>query len=87
MNVRELEQTLRAACAIAAGDDLELAHLPEELQAPPALEVGDREAFLEVVRAHQAKVSAIARALSTSRSQVRRLAKRYGVDLAVERGD
>jgi MoxR-like ATPase len=87
LNVRELEQTLRAALAIAPGDEIELEHLPEELREaatrPPPIE--DRAHFLELARGLRANVSAIARALNTSRSHVRRLAQRFGVDLVAER--
>lgn len=50
--------------------------------APISTASGDtREGFLAVAREHQGNASAIARVLSTSRSHVRRLATRYGVDL------
>ena len=41
----------------------------------------ERRRFLDLGRDLRGNVSAIARALSTSRGQVRRLAERYGVDL------
>jgi transcriptional regulator of acetoin/glycerol metabolism len=86
LNVRELEQALRAACAVAPGDELELEHLPPDLRAPPAAPRAlDQDAFAALVRVHKGNVAAVARALATSRSQVRRLAKRYGVDLEAER--
>ena len=43
--------------------------------------VTSREQFLAVATEHRGNASAIARALATSRSQVRRLATRFGVDL------
>jgi hypothetical protein len=50
---------------------------------PPAPGGGGpaRGRFLEVARDLRGNLSAIARALGTSRSQVRRLATRFGVDL------
>ncbi|MFN0249393.1 MAG: hypothetical protein ACKV2T_21080, partial [Kofleriaceae bacterium] len=43
--------------------------------------VTTREQFLAVATEHHGNASAIARVLATSRSQVRRLAARFGVDL------
>jgi transcriptional regulator of acetoin/glycerol metabolism len=82
LNVRELELALRAACAVAEGDELTLAHLPAELADPDG-----RAAFVARVKLHRGNVSALARALGTSRSQVRRIAARHGVDLDAERDD
>jgi DNA-binding NtrC family response regulator len=88
LNIRELEHALRAANAVG-GADLELAHLPAELGAPAAPAAAkltdDRARFMDLVRSHKGNVSALARALGTSRSHVRRLALRHGVDLAGER--
>ncbi len=88
LNIRELEHALRAAVAIAPRDEIELAHLPEEVRhacdRPPP--VGDRERFVELARQHRGNVTALARALHTSRTHVRRLARRHAVDLEAERG-
>ncbi|MCB9565429.1 MAG: helix-turn-helix domain-containing protein, partial [Kofleriaceae bacterium] len=41
----------------------------------------DRARFEAIARAHAGNVSAISRELGTSRSQVRRLEKKYALDL------
>jgi DNA-binding NtrC family response regulator len=90
LNIRELEHALGAALAVAPGDEIQLAHLPPEIAARPAArpprEETTRERFAELVAAHAGNVSAVAEALGTSRSQVRRLAQRFDVDLARLRG-
>jgi hypothetical protein len=84
LNVRELEHALAAALAITDGE-LELAHLPDSVRAPapaPAAPPPSPEtATLEsLFREHAGNVSRVARALGTSRTQVRRLAERAGLD-------
>jgi len=85
LNVRELEHALATAVAIAEGGEIELEHLPEEVQAAAAGEVQEDaaagERFVAAAEEHGGNVSEIARALATSRTQVRRLAERFGVDL------
>jgi len=89
-NVRELAQALEAALAVAPGDTLELAHLPAALRerraapppAPPPRRSPDAErgALEAALRAHGGNISAVARALGTSRTHVRRLAARHRLD-------
>lgn len=90
-NVRELAQALAAAVAIAEGDEIQLEHLPKELRveaanperpkpAPRSRPPGAEE-LLALLREHAGNVSAVARAMYTSRSHVRRLAERFGIDL------
>ena len=85
-NVRELEHTLTAALAVAGDAPVGLVHLPEALRGEaeqpgsPAASPEDARGELEaLLRAHEGNVSAVARALGTSRSQVRRLAARHGL--------
>ncbi len=84
-NVRELAQALESALAIADGDTLELAHLPKPLRTLPeataVVPKSDRVRLEAALRAHGGNVAAVARELGTSRSQVRRLARRHGIDL------
>jgi transcriptional regulator with AAA-type ATPase domain len=96
-NVRELAQALEAALAVAGDRAIELADLPRALRepsAPPgapapgpaAPAAQDPRAALEAaLRRHEGNITAVARALGTSRSQVRRLAERFGIDLATFR--
>ncbi len=92
MHVRELEQALRSATAVADGDELGLDDLPESVRGTRAPAVSEepsaasdpvtRERFAALVTRHAGNISTLARALATSRSQVRRLATRWGIDLA-----
>ncbi len=83
-NVRELEHALLSARAIAPENErIGLDHLPPELREDPSptRAAVDEASFAQLARTHGGNVSAIARALGTSRSQVRRLAQRLGVEL------
>ncbi|MEO7734561.1 MAG: hypothetical protein ABIY55_26635, partial [Kofleriaceae bacterium] len=88
LHVRELEQALRAAAATASGDQIFLEDLPATVRGEPAaLEelppdaVDLRHRFATLVLHHKGNVSHIALGLATSRSHVRRLAHRFGIDL------
>jgi two-component system, NtrC family, response regulator AtoC len=74
-NVRELRLVIARAALLAGPAPIE----PHHLMLPPR--EAPRAGFLAVAREHRGNASAIARALSTSRSQVRRLAHRFEVDL------
>jgi transcriptional regulator with GAF, ATPase, and Fis domain len=79
-NVRELRHVLDRAALLAGDGPIQ----PSHLLLSPARAAGDsvdREQFLALARQHHGNSAAIARALSTSRTQVRRLAARFGVDL------
>ncbi len=94
-NVRGLRQALDQAVAIADGEPIELEHLPADLRQPagargpapvPAAAAPPPAAdpcaqLVELLRLHEGNLSAVARAMSTSRSQVRRLVQRYQLDL------
>jgi transcriptional regulator with PAS, ATPase and Fis domain len=82
-NVRELDHALRYAVARAAGD-ITADDLPEPTRAPaapsPEPDPDPRAIQLAALFAeHAGNVSAIARTLGTSRSQVRRLLGRYRI--------
>jgi transcriptional regulator of acetoin/glycerol metabolism len=90
-NIRELEHAVTRALAIRDGNEIRLEHLPAELADPAragALEhVSDeREKLLQLLRGHDGNLSAVARALGTSRSQLKRLLRRYAIDVARFRG-
>ena len=112
MNVRELEQVLRAALVLCESGEIDVAHLPSAIgdrarpdsapappdpapampEAGPAAGAGARGGRLRasdpdapgrliaLARVHGGNIAAIARALGTSRSQVRRLLKRHDID-------
>ena len=83
LNVRELEQALRAALALAGPDRrIALAHLPEAMRGgggaagDPAL----RDQLVRLLAEHAGNISAVARAMGKARVQVRRWCRRFGVD-------
>ncbi len=82
-NARELEKSLSTAAALAGAagkQEIEREHLSLETAAPPP-EAVDRARFISLAGEMNGNVSRLARALNTSRSQVQRLARRYGIDL------
>jgi DNA-binding NtrC family response regulator len=96
LNVRELEKCLSTALVLAAGQPIDLPHLPDWAQArpePPApaplaseAELRHREQLLALLKEHHGNVSSIARSLGKARMQVQRWLKRYGIDAAAFRG-
>jgi two-component system response regulator PilR (NtrC family) len=88
--VRELREVLERAVMLAPGGEIDARHIHlAPARSPTAVTADDAPArFVELARRHHGNVSAIARELSTSRSQVRRLAARFGADLdALKRDD
>jgi DNA-binding NtrC family response regulator len=84
LNIRELDQAIAAAVAVAQSDRIDLQQLPEQVagRAPAAaVEAARREELLGLLRDHRGNLAAVARALSTSRAQVHRLLRRYTIDL------
>jgi transcriptional regulator with GAF, ATPase, and Fis domain len=96
LNIRELEQALRAAVVLARAGSIELEHLPEDVRqarfrAPgnPS-EVGvsvlpeehrrRRDELVDLLRQHEGNVSAVARAIGKTRAQVHRWIRRYALD-------
>jgi len=88
LNVRELEQCLSSAAALAPGE-IGLHHLPGEIRAPrtdPPREIADdREGLLELATRLGGNLSALARELGTSRTQVYRLMARHEIAPAAAR--
>jgi transcriptional regulator of acetoin/glycerol metabolism len=86
LNVRELERCLRAAALLAEDGRIDLPHLPAALRAgAPAARAEDddarrRRTLETLLREHDGNISAVARALGTSRVQVHRWLKRYGLE-------
>jgi transcriptional regulator of acetoin/glycerol metabolism len=86
-NVRELDHALRFAIAHASSE-ITLADLPDSVRAPAdppsetsASPADPRARIVALIAEHSGNLSAVARALQTSRSQVRRLLERYGIEL------
>jgi transcriptional regulator of acetoin/glycerol metabolism len=85
-NVRELEHAVTRALTILDGNEIRLEHLPAEVAEPTRAggldHVSDeREKLLRLLRGHGGNLSAVARALETSRSQLGRLLERYAIDV------
>jgi two-component system, NtrC family, response regulator AtoC len=78
-NVRELRTVIERSLHVAGGDEIGARDVLIDTAA--AAPDDERARFLEVARRHDGNVTAMARDLATSRSQVRRLAQRLGVDL------
>ncbi|MEO8700937.1 MAG: sigma 54-interacting transcriptional regulator [Kofleriaceae bacterium] len=84
-NVRELRLVISRAVLLAGAGTVDAKHVMLEGGRTPqqsaAADPQSRDNFLAVAHEHQGNASAIARVLNTSRSHVRRLANRFGVDL------
>jgi DNA-binding NtrC family response regulator len=89
-NVRELEHALMSAAAVAGDEPIDVHHLPASVREPehssspsrPPMATPTEADFIALVKKYDGNVSQVARELGTSRSQVRRLAKRHEIDLA-----
>jgi DNA-binding NtrC family response regulator len=94
LNVRELEQALRAAVVLAGGKEIRVEHLPEVMRAAPAgatatLRPEDRalrERLIEVLRDVRGNVAAAGRQMNKAPIQIRRWCRRFDVDLSAFRG-
>jgi transcriptional regulator of acetoin/glycerol metabolism len=82
LNIRELEQCLAAAVAVA-GAEIGVEHLPQSVRdagtSPRPDSAGERERLVAIVQRHHGNLSAVARELSTSRSQLYRLLARHSI--------
>ncbi len=93
MNIRELEHALVRALALAGDAEIEPAHLAflgepaaAATAAPPdAAPRRDRDELVRLLGVHAGNVTAVARALGTSPSHVRRLLQRHEIDLGAVR--
>jgi len=97
MNVRELEQCIASALALAGDGPIGLAHLPESVRRPlpraPAIaglrprtlapeDIQQRDQLAALLREHDGNVAAVARVLGKARMQVHRWVKRFDLSLA-----
>jgi transcriptional regulator with PAS, ATPase and Fis domain len=83
LNVRELEQALRAALALAGGARIGLGHLPGALRGGGGARDGElalRDELVHLLSRHGGNVSAVARDKGVARVQVRRWCRRLGLD-------
>jgi DNA-binding NtrC family response regulator len=91
LNVRELEQALRAAVVLTSGGEIRLEHLPEAMRAHGAPRTGEplrpedealRDRLVEILRDQRGNVSAAARAMDKAPVQIRRWCRRFAIDPA-----
>jgi len=90
LNIRELEQALRAAVALAEDGEIRVEHLSKAIQTydPPSISImrpegrALRERVIELLREHGGNVSAVARAMGKAPIQIRRWCRRLHVELA-----
>ena len=91
LNIRELENCLRAASVLARGGSITDEHLSEQLRQAPsepgpaplelsAAQRDQREELIQLFREHGGNVSAVARRLGKARTQIQRWLKRYQLD-------
>jgi transcriptional regulator with AAA-type ATPase domain len=94
MNVRELEQALAAAVALASDGSISLEHLPAPIRTSARegqVQLGPEDAALrtelvDLLRQNRGNVSATARALDKAPIQIRRLCRKLRIDLGDFRG-
>jgi two-component system response regulator AtoC len=84
-NVRELRAVLERALLLCPDGRVEVRHLRFDGAPPRAPAPDPRARLLATATRHGGNVSAIARELGTSRTQVRRLARKHGLDLSTYR--
>jgi predicted ATP-dependent protease len=88
MNVRELEQAIRAAVVFARGEQIRIEHLPEAIReirpaaAQRPVDPNLREQLHKVLYETRGNVSATARALNKAPMQIRRWCRRLAIDLS-----
>ena len=90
LNIRELEQALRAALALCDGGQVRLEHLPpaiSEYKPPPEAPEASPDAALRaqlIARLREARgnIAAVARAMDRAPVQIRRWCRRLRIDLA-----
>ncbi len=82
LNIRELEQCLAAAVAVAR-TEIGVEHLPRPIREARPIPVegpaNERERLVGLIQRHAGNLSAVARDLSTSRSQLYRLLARHAI--------
>jgi transcriptional regulator with AAA-type ATPase domain len=94
-NVRELEQVLGSAVALASDGVIELDHLPRTLHEPDAAKLEElspadarrRDELRALLAKHRGNIAAVGRALGVARMQVHRWLDRFGLNVEDFRGD
>lgn len=97
-NVRELEQVLGSATALAADGVIQLDHLPPVFRRPPGVapaladdltpaDLRRRDELRQLLATHRGNIAAVARAMGVARMQIHRWLERYEVDVGAYRND
>ena len=89
LNIRELDQAIAAATAVARTDRIGIDDLPDHIRevARAVTPVATRrEELSSLLRDYRGNLAAVARALHTSRAQVHRLLRRFEIDPQEFRG-
>jgi transcriptional regulator of acetoin/glycerol metabolism len=92
-NVRELEQVLGSAVALAGPEPIDLPHLPAGLHEPatqPVLdlspsELARRDELCRLLITHGGNIAAVGRELGVARMQIHRWLERFAIDVAAFR--
>jgi DNA-binding NtrC family response regulator len=92
LNIRELQQAMASAVALAVDDVIEAHHLPAELfapapvaqgsarPAPPATEIALRDRIVALLHENRGNVTAVARSMGKAPAQIHRWMHRFGID-------
>ena len=90
LNIRELEQALRAAVALTDTGEIRLEHLPEAIRtytpsSVPNMRPEDRvlrDRLIDLLREHGGNIAAVGRAMGKAPIQIRRWCLRMQIDLS-----
>jgi transcriptional regulator of acetoin/glycerol metabolism len=90
LNIRELQQAMASAVALATDDAVEAKHLPSELFAPPprpSAAAGPpspddalRDRIVSLLHEHRGNVTAVARTMGKAPAQIHRWMHRFHID-------
>jgi DNA-binding NtrC family response regulator len=89
-NIRGLAKALETALVLGDGGAIDVAHLPPEVRAAVAQsdprklgprETQQRDQLIALLRTHRGNIAAVARELGKATMQIRRWAKKYGIEL------
>ena len=93
-NVRELEQVLGSAVALAGAGAIGLEHLPSAVHQPPVAppvldlspsELERRDELCRLLANHRGNIAAVGRELGVARMQIHRWIERFSIDVGVFR--
>jgi transcriptional regulator with PAS, ATPase and Fis domain len=95
LNIRELQQAMASAVALAIEDVIDAKHLPPELFAPQSSAVAEapasskddalRDQLVALLHAHKGNVTAVARAMGKAPAQIHRWMRRFAIEPDVYR--